>query len=152
MIVRRAVLIVIPFTVAITALSGLVYVVGQQGQRTGANDPQVQLAEDAAVRLDAGETPAAVVGTGPPVGIASRLAPFVVVDDAAGSALATDGQLDGGPLVSGRRSRERWAHGVNAVTWRPAPRRPDGDGHRAVEGWHRHGRTLASPCRSVSMT
>jgi hypothetical protein len=122
MVVRRAVLIFIPLAVAITALSGLVYVVGQQGQRTGANDPQVQLAEDAAVRLDAGETPAAVVGTGPPVAIASSLAPFVVVYDAAGSALASDGQLDGRPpaIPKGVLESAR-AHGVNAVTWQPRP-------------------------------
>jgi hypothetical protein len=120
MTVRRAVLMFIPLAVVITALCGLAYLIGQQGQRTGANDPQVELAEDAAARLDAGETAAAVVGTGPPVDLARSLAPFIVVYDPAGTSLATDGQLDGAPpaVPKGVLDAAR-ARGVNTVTWQP---------------------------------
>src|SRR5436190_947465 len=120
MIVRRAVLLFIPLAVVITALCGLGYLIGKQGQRTGANDPQVQLAEDAAARLDADETPAAVVPTGPPVDVAGSLAPFVVVYDAAGTALATDAQLDGAaPAVPKGVLETARANGIDAVTWQP---------------------------------
>ena len=120
MIVRRALLLFVPLAVVITALCGLAYLIGQQGQRTGANDPQVQIAEDAAARLDAGEQPTAVVGTGTPVDVARSLAPFIVVYDPAGSALATDGQLDGAaPSVPKGVLDAARAKGVNAVTWQP---------------------------------
>src|SRR5438270_7168527 len=54
----------LPVALAITVLSGLVYVAVQQDLRQGANDPQIQMAEDAAVQLEAGQQPAAVVGAG----------------------------------------------------------------------------------------
>ena len=62
--------------------------------RSGANDPQIQLAEDAARALDTGAQATSLVGVGR-VDIAWSLAPFVVVFDASGKVLATDGQLDG---------------------------------------------------------
>src|SRR4051794_5745108 len=120
MTVRRAVLMFIPLAVVITTLCGLAYLIGQQGQRTGANDPQVQIAEDSAARLDAGETAAAVVGTGRPVDVARSLTPFVVVYDATGTPLATDGQLDGSaPAVPKGVLDTARARGVDAVTWQP---------------------------------
>jgi hypothetical protein len=120
MILRRALLLFIPLAIVVTAMSGLVYLVGQQGLRIGANDPQVQLAEDAAARLDAGEMPSGVVGSGATVDVARSLAPFIVVYDRAGTALATDGQLDGKPpaVPVGVLEAAR-ASGVNAVTWQP---------------------------------
>ncbi len=122
MIVRRAFLLFLPLAVAITAMSGLAYLVGQQGLRSGANDPQVQLAEDAAARLDAGEAPAAVVSTGPVTDIARSLAPFLVVYDEAGASLASDGQLEGKPptVPKGVLDAAR-SNGINAVTWQPKP-------------------------------
>jgi hypothetical protein len=120
MIVRRALLLFVPLAVVITALSGLAYLIGQQGQRTGANDPQVQIAEDAAARLDAGESAAAVVRTGRPVDVARSLAPFVVVYDTTGTPLATDGELDGSaPVVPTGVLDAARARGVNTVTWQP---------------------------------
>ena len=120
MIVRRALLLFVPLAVVITALCGLAYLIGQQGERTGANDPQVRLAEDAAARLDAGEPPTAVVATGTAVDVARSLAPFVVVYDPTGSSLATDGQLDGVvPAVPKGVLDAARARGRNAVTWQP---------------------------------
>ena len=150
MIVRRALLLFVPLAVVITALSGLAYLIGQQGQRTGANDPQVQLAEDAAARLDAGETPTAVVGTGPPVDVARSLAPFIVVYDPAGSALATDGQLDGAaPCRPERRPRRRSGERRQRRYLAAAGGRPGRHGHGAVEGRNGHRRTVSSPGRGA---
>ena len=118
---RRTLALFLPAAVLAIALGGLVAVVAQQGIRTGANDPQEQLATDAAARLDRGAAPATVVG---PilVDVARDLGPFVVVYDQAGSVLATDGRLDGlppvvpaGVLVSARST------GRDAVTWQPRP-------------------------------
>ena len=39
-----------PFAVVICAFSGLAYITVQQSERQGANDPQIQMAEDAALR------------------------------------------------------------------------------------------------------
>lgn len=118
---RLAILVFLPVAVLATGLAGLVYLVAQQDGRWLANEPQVQLAEDAAARLDAGGTPRDQVGPAP-VDIARSLAPFVVVYGAADAILATDGTLDGQPpavpagVLAGAR-----ATGLDAVTWQPRP-------------------------------
>jgi hypothetical protein len=118
---RLAILVFLPLAVLATGLAGLVYLVAQQDGRWLANEPQVQLAEDAAARLDAGGTPRDQVGPAP-VDIARSLAPFVVVYGAADAILATDGTLDGQPpavpagVLAGAR-----ATGLDTVTWQPRP-------------------------------
>jgi hypothetical protein len=118
---RLAILVFLPLAVLATGLAGLVYLVAQQDGRWLANEPQVQLAEDAAARLDAGGTPRDQVGPAP-VDIARSLAPFVVVYGAAGTILATDGTLDGQPpaVPAGVLASAR-ATGLDAVTWQPRP-------------------------------
>ena len=116
---RRFVALFLPSLVVATVLCGLLYIVDQQALRTGANDPQEQLASDAASRIDGGASPASVAG-GTTVDLAADLAPFVVVYDSQGRVLATDGQLDGGPPIipSGVLASAR-ATGRDAVTWQP---------------------------------
>lgn len=118
---RRAIaLLVIPAVLA-TLAAGLVFVTTQQVLRLGANDPQLQIAEDAAAALDAGATPAAVVGAAK-VDVAASLAPFVVVFDAAGHVLATDGALDGAAPAPPSGVLASAAKGTpNMVTWQPRP-------------------------------
>jgi hypothetical protein len=96
-----------------------VYTAIQQDLRMGANDPQLQLAEDAARALDGGALAGTLVGTSR-VDVAVSLAPFIVIFDPAGHVLATDGQLDGhdpipplGVLDAARQDPP------NAVTWEP---------------------------------
>jgi len=50
----RAVVAWLPLAVATTLLCGLIYAVLEYDLRSGADDPQIQMAEDAATRLDAG--------------------------------------------------------------------------------------------------
>ncbi len=118
---RLAILVFLPLAVLATGLAGLVYLVAQQDGRWLANEPQVQLAEDAAARLDAGGRPGDQVGP-VPVDIARSLAPFVVVYGTAGTILATDGTLDGQPpaVPAGVLASAR-ATGRDAVTWQPRP-------------------------------
>lgn len=118
---RIALLVFLPLALLATAFAGLVYLVAQQDGRWLANEPQAQLAEDAAARLDAGGRPQDQVGA-VPVDIARSLAPFVVVYGLAGNIEATDGTLDGQPpaVPSGVLASAR-ASGRDAVTWQPRP-------------------------------
>jgi hypothetical protein len=116
---RRAFALFVPAAVLATGLSGLIYVVAQQDLRSGANDPQEQLAGDAAGQLNAGAAPTTVV-TGRMVDVATSLAPFVVVYDSAGKVVASDGQLNGAPpLVPSGVLASAHATGRDAVTWQP---------------------------------
>ncbi len=116
---RRALALFIPAAVAVTLSCGLAYALVHFELRAGANDPQQQLAEDAAAALDAGAAPSSVVGP-KKVDVAASLAPFVVIFDSNGAVVATDGTLDGhdpippkGVLDSAREN------GPDAVTWQP---------------------------------
>jgi len=102
-----------------TAFCLTIYVVAQQTWRASANDPQIQLARDAAAALAAGR-PADAVVPRDGVDMERSLAPFLIVFDAGGKVLAASGSLRGNvPGVPGgvlEYARER---GENRVTWRP---------------------------------
>jgi hypothetical protein len=126
---RLAMLVFVPALVVLTVACGLGYVAVQQALRSSANDPQVQLAEDGARALDAGAAPASLVGPGSAVaGLAGQstvdasvsLAPFVVVYDSSGTALAANVVLDGAVPVppTGVLETARSA-GIDKVTWQP---------------------------------
>src|SRR5438445_588354 len=84
----KAFLYWLPLAFCLTVLAGLVYVTVQQNFRQGANDPQIQMAEDAAAQLQGGAQAQAVVGAGK-VDISRSLAPFLIVYDATGQQLAS---------------------------------------------------------------
>jgi len=67
----------------------------QQNYRQSANDPQVQLALDAAARLNSGTTPDQIAPPDNPVNLSASLAPFYVIVDHQNHLLATNGRLDG---------------------------------------------------------
>ena len=109
----------LPFAVVITALCALVYVTAQQVLRMGANDPQIQMAEDAAAALDQGASPSALM-PGQHVEFSSSLAPFLILYDASGKPVGGSGLLNGqlpdypmGALQSAKQT------GENRVTWQP---------------------------------
>jgi hypothetical protein len=118
-VIHRAVAFFLPVAVLATLCCGLVYTAVQQDLRMGANEPQVQMAEDAARALDTGAQPSSLVGS-TKVDVADSLAPFVVIFDTSGNVLATDGTLDGhdpvpplGVLDAARQNPP------NRVTWEP---------------------------------
>jgi hypothetical protein len=119
-LLRRSLVAWLPFAVAITGLAGLAYALDQSNLRQGANDPQIQLAEDAAARLAAGAPVATVVPhTDTVVDIVQSLAPFVIVYDTGDRPLASTATLDGatpllpaGVSTSARQREDR-------VTWQP---------------------------------
>jgi hypothetical protein len=118
----------LPLVVAVTVVTGTAFTIGQQILRTGANDPQVQLAEDAAARLQAGASPSDVMSSGE-TDIASSLAPWVIVFGPDRKPLAGSARLDGkladypasvfdGAPAGGHRDEVTWQPraGVRAAT------------------------------------
>jgi hypothetical protein len=108
----------IPIATVSSALCLLVYVAVQQSIRQGANDPQVQLANDAAAALARGAQPdPAPVAH---VDLRSSLAPFLVRYDEAGKPTGGSGYLNG-TLPSPPAGVFDFArsHGEHRVTWMP---------------------------------
>lgn len=121
-IAARALLVWLPVAAAAAVLSVLSYGNTQQALRQSANQPQVQLAQDAARQLDSGTSAADVV---PPtqVDVARSLAPFLIVYDAKGQVVASSGQVDGStpPLPDGVLDAAKAAAGRgDRITWQPA--------------------------------
>jgi hypothetical protein len=56
-LLRRALAFYVPVAVLATLCCGLVYALVQQDLRQSANDPQIQMAQDAARALDSGARP-----------------------------------------------------------------------------------------------
>lgn len=120
-VLARALLVYAPVVVAATILIALVYAVGQQNLRMGANDPQVQMAEDAAARLDAGTSPASLVPA-ERVDISRSLAPFLIVFGRDGQPLASSASLDGQtPTPPDGVFDNIPAGGRHEITWAPTP-------------------------------
>ncbi len=111
----------LPLAVVATAFCALSYVIAQQLLRMGANDPQIQMAEDAASALSRGEATAAVVPQ-QQVESSSSLAPFLVVYDSSGKPVAGSGLLNGNlPDYPVGALQAAKASGENRVTWQPQP-------------------------------
>jgi hypothetical protein len=115
----RAFLYWLPVALCATILSGLVYGTVQQDYRQSANDPQIEMAEDAAIQLQEGAHPQAVVGSGN-VEMSRSLAPFVIVYDASGHVTASSAQLNGSTpeLPPGVFDSVRTG-GEDRLTWQP---------------------------------
>jgi hypothetical protein len=106
---------------AATVVILLIFVAIQQDLRRGANDPQIQMAEDAAAHLNAGASPTAVLPN-EHIDIAHSLAPFVIVFDRQGQPLASSATRNGEPPLPPRGVFTSVPNnGRNEVTWQPAP-------------------------------
>lgn len=75
-------------------LTFFTYTAVQQDYRMSANDPQVQMAQDAASAWNNGASPSSLV-LPKKVDMGSSLAPFTIIVDKNGHVLASDGQLNG---------------------------------------------------------
>jgi hypothetical protein len=116
----RSLMAWLPLAVGITILAGLAYGLDQQNLRQGADDPQTQLAEDAAARLGAGASvDSVVVRTGTPVDIARSLAPFVIVYDSNDRPLASTAVLDGAVPIPPQGVTASARDHEDHVTWQP---------------------------------
>jgi hypothetical protein len=105
---------------AIIAMSILLYGAVQQSFRTGANDPQIQLAEDGARALENGISAASIAPIDNPIDIAKSLAPFVIVYDENGQVISSSGKLnDTVPVPPLGVLAYAAQHGEHRVTWQP---------------------------------
>jgi len=111
------VLVWVPIAVALTGLCGVVYASVQQDLRQGANDPQIQMAEDAAAALDSGAAPNAVLPA-KQIELSSSLQPYVMVFDRSDELVASSVMLHGKPppfpssVLGDAKQQDR-------VTWQP---------------------------------
>jgi hypothetical protein len=93
-IIRATLKTWLPLAAVTVSLSGLIYICMQQNLRLGANEPQVQMAEDAARALAAGEAPESLVPARN-VDIAESLAPYLILYDKTGKVIASNAVLNG---------------------------------------------------------
>jgi hypothetical protein len=108
-----------PIALIVTVLIGLIYITTQQNLRQGANDPQIQIAEDTAMALAGGasaESLSSESGTNPE----TSLATFVTVYDKDGRIIGTTAKLGQDDLVLPKGVLDYTAkHTENRVTWQP---------------------------------
>ncbi len=116
---NRAVFAWLTLAALASAVCLLVYVVAQQTWRTSANDPQIQLARDAAAALAAGHAPDTVLPR-ETVDMERSLAPFLIVVDADGKVVGSSGRLRGNsPGVPRSVLEYVRTHGEDRITWQP---------------------------------
>jgi hypothetical protein len=117
--VRRSIVLWLPIAAVSTVFAGVVYATVQQSQRSSANDPQLQMAEDAAAQLSRGAAPENVA-PGSPVDIARSLAPFTIVFDGDGTVRASTAELDSHTPVPPQGVLDTaTANGIDTITWQP---------------------------------
>lgn len=111
----------LPIAVVVTALCGLVYLAVQQVLRQNANDPQIQMAEDAAEALAHDSTVESVMPANQ-VDLAWSVAPFIIVFNDTGAPLASSGQYHGQvPTIPAGVFEYARQNGEDRVTWQPEP-------------------------------
>jgi len=109
----------LPLGAAVTLIAGLIYLSDQQQIRLEGNNPQVQIAEDAAAALAAGKTADALVPF-EKVEISQSLTPYLIVYDAGGTLLAGNAVLHGiAPSIPTGIFDSVRKDGEDRVTWQP---------------------------------
>ena len=103
----------------ITLLCAGLYLGLQQNLRASVNDPQVELAQEAASALATGTKAEALIG-GEKIDIASSLDPFLIILNKDGQPVASSGELDGAvPGIEPEVLAAARERGENRMTWRP---------------------------------
>lgn len=109
----------IPLAVVTTGLCGLIYLAVQQDIRIGANDPQIQIAEDVARQISTGENPLAFI---PPikVEISESLANYIIIFDDKQKIIGSSAVLDGKtPTMPSGVLDQTKVTGETRFTWQP---------------------------------
>ncbi|MES2014753.1 MAG: hypothetical protein V4437_02975 [Patescibacteria group bacterium] len=108
----------LPLALVSTLLLIGVYIAVQQDLRLSANDPQIAIAEDSALQLEAGATPSSIVGL-VSIDIAQSISTFVMVFDEGGKISASSGILHGMPLRLPMGVLAASLEKENRITWQP---------------------------------
>jgi len=108
-----------PLAVTITLICGIVYIVVQQNYRLTANDPQTQMANDAANAVSKGTDPKTLI-TNPPLELSTSLSPYLIIYNETGESVASGVILNGEipKLPSGVLAFVK-NHGEDVITWQP---------------------------------
>jgi hypothetical protein len=105
----------------VTIVLGFSLVSGRQILRQGANDPQVQMATDAAAALGRGASAPAIVSSGAQIDITESLSPFIMIFNSKGAVLQSSGVIKNTPPVLPRGIFSYLQkHGERRFTWTPA--------------------------------
>ncbi len=117
----RLAVYILAVAIPATLICGVIYAVAQQSLRLGANDPQIQLAEDAATALGESSLPEEVVSD-QTVDAAKSLAPFIMIYGNDGKPVISDATFGGKDLtVPAGVLEDAKLHGQSRVTWQPTP-------------------------------
>ncbi len=108
----------LPLAIVFTALTLLVYVVGQQGYRMAANDPQIQTADEVATKIAAGTEPSALVPL-QAIDLATNSGIFITIADISGNVIASNAILDGTKRVPPTGTLLATKNDQNRTTWQP---------------------------------
>lgn len=115
----------IPIAIAVTGLCAVSFGTVQQLYRQTLNDPQVQIAEDAAFALESGAKPATLIASSTKINIATSLRAFTVVYDKDLNPIVWSGEYEKKPPQPPRgvfeqaKGPEGTGPGENRVTWQP---------------------------------
>ena len=111
----------LPIAILATGLAWLPYVVGQQVLRQSANDPQIQMAQDIAAKLENGQQIQQVMPS-EKVDIAKSLAPYIIIFDTNGKPVASSALLNGQtPTIPAGVFDDVRQTGEDRITWQPQP-------------------------------
>jgi len=120
----------LPQAVFISAICFLVYITVQQDLRMTANDPQIQIAEDAAMAAGKGVSPddiardfgGALYDYPNAIDMAQSLRPFIMVFDQSGNILSSSASLAGEvPVPPVGVFTYTATNGEDRFTWQPIP-------------------------------
>ena len=112
-------LVWLPFIFAISCMCLLVYGAVQHVLRIGANDPQIQMAEDAADALSAGKEAASILPN-QRIDISKSLAPHMIIYDNQGHIFSSSATLHGSPpQIPGGVFADAERLGELRFTWQP---------------------------------
>ena len=107
--------------IIICGLCGIFYAIIQQELRSNADDPQIQMAEDAAAQLASGQQVQSIVPM-QKVDIATSLAPYIIIFDNTGKPIASSAQLNGQtPTIPAGIFDYVRQNGEDRITWQPQP-------------------------------
>ena len=112
----------LPLAAALTGVFAFIYLTVQQDMRMGLDDPQIQMAEDAASALASNQPVDALFPAGAPkVDMAKSLAPFLIVYDTTAARLPQARAERAGARPACRRLRLLRQNNEDRVSWQPAP-------------------------------
>jgi hypothetical protein len=108
------------YATLVTLFCCMGYLVGQQGFRQSADDPQYQLVQDAVNAINKGADPYSL-GTSPRE-LAETLSPYLIIYDKAGNMVVNGARLYGKPLeVPKAVLNYIQLNGDDHATWQPLP-------------------------------